>query len=257
MLNLTWFACMALYQHGNIRFGAGESHPFELFDIVRALGFSSWGNPLIGPLWFVKTLLIFVLSLPLFAWIRKRGKTCACIVYVAQYSYLYASAGHWDGQGGVAHKPYGIWCFLMGVTFRLYGLPSVSKTVALWLLAVCMGIKATFNLSFDMDNTHLTGVMWLLDFIVRPGMLLGVWAIIPDIAWSKVLTSNTFPIYALHEIFVRMSFIVFSGLKIHDAVFGSFVWSIIYICALLVITIGSAQVLRKNRHTARLFLGGR
>ena len=155
------------------------------------------------------------------------------------------------------YKPYGIFYFLLGVTFRLYGLPNVSKTVGLWLLAICMGIKATLNLTFDMDNANLSGVIWLLDFIVRPGMLLSVWSIISTVAWPKLLTSNTFPIYALHGIFVHMSFIVFSKLKFFDIVFGNFLLSIVYIASLLALTIGLAQLLRRNIYTAKLFLGGR
>ena len=259
VLNLTWFACMALYQHGNIRFGAGDAHPVEMFDIARALGFASWGNPLIGPLWFVKTLLVFVLSLPLFSWIILRGKVSAYFLCGVVFLFVCISGTlGWTGGVLLTYKPYGILYFLMGCTFRLYGIPTVSRGFALSLLAICMGIKATINLTFEpIDNANLSGAMWFLDFIVRPGMLLGAWTLVPDVAWPKVLTGNAFPIYAIHGVFVRMSFIVFGKLKIHDAFFGSFFWSVVYICAMLFITIGLAQLLRRNVVTAKLFLGGR
>ena len=258
VLNLLWFGSMALYQHGQIRFDAGTPHSLCWHDVLIALGLGSFGNPIVGPLWFVRNLLLLVLTLPLFAFIIRRSRVCAyslcAIVCTICVWFGLASIG---GGWLVVYKPYSLLYFLIGVSLRLYGLPRIERKCAFVILAVAMGIKATINMTYDMDNATLSGATWLLDFFSRPAIMIGVWTLVSDDPWPKFLTGNAFPIYALHGPFVHMSFIVASKLGCHDAVFSSFFFSAMFVAFLLFTTIGIATIARRNKWSARLLLGGR
>lgn len=258
VLNLLWFGCMALYQHGQIRFGEAAPHPLCWYDVLIALGLGSFANPIIGPLWFVRNLLLLVLTIPLFAFIIRRSRVyafslCAGVCAACMWCGLTSTGGDWL----FVYKPFALLYFLLGISLRLYGLPIIKREYALVLLAVALGIKATINLTYDMDNTTLQGLTWILDFLARPAIMLGVWTLIPDDLWPKLLTGNAFSIYALHGPFVHMSFIIAGKFGCHDAFFGNFFCSAIFVVLLLIVTIGIATIARRNAWSAQLLLGGR
>ena len=113
VLNLCWFACVAAYQWPNIRFGE-TAHPFEWLDILRALGFYDWGIPVDGPLWFVRTLLLLVLTFPLYAAVLKRGRIAAWSLIVLIFSLHVVFSGF-------VHLP-GIWgrIFVSSTVYRFW-----------------------------------------------------------------------------------------------------------------------------------------
>ena len=155
------------------------------------------------------------------------------------------------------YRPYGILYFTLGVALRLYGIPAISMRHSMVLLTIGMGIIATLNMLTRGDDGALIGVNWLLEFASRPAILLGVYVLMPASPWPKILTSNTFAIYALHPPVEHVLFNLAMKFGMWNHVFGNFVPSVLFIAFLVLITCGVAQLARKTKLTALLILGGR
>ena len=265
ILNLCWFACQAVYQWPNIRFGA-TAHPFEWLDILRALGFYGWGIPANGPLWFVRTLLLLVITFPIYAVILKRGARAAWSLVVMLFSlyiildgFIHPS-GFWS-KVFVSSTYYRFWTigyFCLGATLRLYVKRlRLKPMVGLLLLFIGMTISSYLNLTRVELDIQETGLRWLLYCLSCPLMMVGVWSIVSEKTWPKVFTGNAFPIYALHWPLIMLSYIVCSKTHTHDLIFGNLFFSVLYISLVVIVTIFAAIIIRKQRVLFKLLLGGR
>ena len=66
-LNCVWFTACLLFYHSAFDFGS----------LMSALGIGERSCPAIAPLWFVRALILYVLTLPIIVPILKRGKVYA------------------------------------------------------------------------------------------------------------------------------------------------------------------------------------
>ncbi len=265
VLNICWFACMAAYQWPNIRFGE-TAHPFEWLDILRALGFYGWGIPVNGPLWFVRTLLLLVLTFPLYAAILKRRRAAAWSLVVLIFSLHVVFSGfvHLPGILGnifVSSTVYRFWTigyFCLGATLRLHGMPHISRRFGMVLLLTGMVISSFIRLtSADIDTGNEVGIRCLVFFLSCPMMIAGVWSIVPSKPWPKVLTGNAFPIYVLQWPIIMVAYIICGKTGTHNLIFANLLLTLLFLAFVVVATILTAVVLRKNNLLFKLLLGGR
>ena len=265
VLNLCWFACMAAYQWPNIRLG-DTAHPFEWLDILRAFGFYGWGIPVNGPLWFVRTLLLLVLTFPLYAAVLKRGRVAAWALVVLIFSFhvVFSGFAHPSGIFGkifVSSTVYRFWTigyFCLGAALRLHGMPHISRRAGLALLLVGMSISSFIRLtSADVDAGYEVGIRYLAFFLSCPMMIAGVWSIVSSKQWPKVLTGNAFPVYVLQWPIIMIAYIVCGKTGTHDLIFGNVLLAVLFVAFVVVATILAAVVIRKNKVMFKLLLGGR
>lgn len=254
VLNLLWLGCVLAYQWPNIRMGDHDvAHPFVWFDLLRALGFGGERYPIDGPLWFVRSLFLFAMFVPVCFSILCRKS----IAYVAVTALFILNCFSWDWVGCPAVLetvcPEWMMFFLLGAVFATHGIPRVGRCKGCALLFVGVLMAFVARGGCFQDGIVLRGLSQLTRFV----LIAGCWGLVPDVAWPKVLTGNAFPVFALHWPLVMISYIVTEKMGVYTVMFGNWVFAILYMAVVISLTIISAMVIRRVRWLERYMLGGR
>jgi len=203
------------------RFGANDDASIMTlswrtpFDI---LGIPFFEGPAITPLWYIATLMYFVLfSFVLYSAMR-RSRVHA-IITVASTALIFTL---WDLISSVYSMP-GPLCRFLYFGFSLWGLVffTMGTATRLWMSELpsgrvrlafgCVGVVAALVLApFDLCKDS---VFYLVPTVL---CMVGLFSVVPSRPWPTYLTANSFALYALHVPFIYFFSVVLKAVHVYD-----------------------------------------
>ena len=254
-LNAVLFALLAVYQWPDVRFPVDKPGCFGI-DLLRALGVWGAENPVDGPLWFVRSLVLYVIAMPLFMpFIRNRycaAASCGCLFLM---NCIDAWQPHLPETAYWIFRPQWLAFFLGGAAVRMHGVPRFAVKHG-WVLLAAGCILACYahpNKAEGEVIAFYNAVRW----IGRPVLIAGLLGAMPAARWPKALTGNSFGIYALHWPFTMSAYIVGGHLGIFETCFGNVAINVLFMVLVIVATIGLSELLKRLPVLDSLLLGGR
>ena len=197
--NCLWLI-MPLVLDGPTNLLKGQS----VFSNIDVSEFMRVGQPFVlpplGPTWYIRTLLLFVVLSPLFvAMLRYNAKMTLAVSFLL-YVMLYRSEsvpfGTWRAMGNTPFALEGLVYFLIGIKLAMENKPrDISRIHALVIFSVALIF--TVVRIYCKARGHVV-VYNHTRFLVVPGFLLMLWKIAPSCVWPKWMTSSAFAIYLIH-----------------------------------------------------------
>lgn len=168
---------------------------------LRRFGLSIWCQPSPGQLWYVRTLLLFVLCGRLF-------KALNSIPGLAFVLLLYATLCPVGVDSGWRYPLRFFWSlegsfyFLVGIYLRTHDL-SRCAPINKWQKYSALSIGAMLMGTSVAADYH--GFQWgqWSHVIAIPFLIYGVYGIMPSMRWPDRLVSLSFPIFILHAFILK------------------------------------------------------
>ena len=201
-----WNLIVALFFFTTTRLGLSHT-PSNLFRPSHVWGLGFFSPPMDFPLWYLKTLVYFIVVAPPFFAILKRYRW---MIFPLITLLLAISGGAFARTKAVLYgfPPVGFAAFLFGAYIAIWDgrLKSVvfgGRTVR-WFLTACFGLFVWVALALVIDRLLSNQTVWGR-FAHGPYVLLAVFClsrIVANIPWRvpESLTRSTFVIYATHYI---------------------------------------------------------
>lgn len=234
---------------------AGD-YTFKSF--ATAIGFVRGEYPALPQLWFVFRLFGFVLFSPVLFYIVRQSKVVAYSAALVIYGCVCLRAcyveGLRDSIGLVALfkcivPPVGLAEIMLGMAFRLYGIPETRKVVG-WCV-VMAGFGVLFVRQFLPPYLAIP-----LFYVGIPIYLWGLWNVMSAKQFMPYFSDCTFGIYLFHYTFLRIFYYGLSWLGVIN--YAHNILSEIVI--VLISVVGSAaltNLIKRNGLLRVMFLGGR
>lgn len=226
----------------------------HVLDYLNALGIipgENSNNPIVGPLWYVRCLILAVITLPIYMPFIRKSRLVAGLA-IAMFIVGGTLLG--DAGGFIFSSVYRLWgvgYFLLGVALRIYGIPTITRKVGIACALMAWVLSLVMEFGFA-GNTEVTKM------VVKFMLIIGLWGWVAKSVWSKVLTRNSFAIYAMHGIITLSAWIVVDKIGLYKRIFGS---PITYYLAPILLIGGiilvSEFLRRRLPRLAKIILGGR
>ncbi len=168
-------------------------HSFEVAwaakTIANGLGFNPYVFPACNPLWYIRTLLWFVLFSPVIVLLTKRS----CLSAIGVTTLIFAAARIFPFlelpelisalfDDGLTIAFFGF--FVAGIGLRLWVRQTTRSLTALFAVVGALGLALLW--------TNMGGwLSWI------PAMV-GLWMLMPGVPMPKFMIQSAFPIYVLH-----------------------------------------------------------
>ena len=183
------------------------------FNMTHILGFDMNRTPLLPPLWYVRNLVLLVLTGGIFKFAVRRLRTLWIVLAFILYQVCSPSAlsviTGLDATpiGGFILHGYsrlGFLYFSIGVYIRQLPHWKLSNKTALICFVVGLSLLATEI------TLQKMGMSWsrVLSSTYMPLILLSFYHFIPSTKWPRILTACSFPIFVMHMIPLRLSIIL-------------------------------------------------
>ncbi len=182
--------------------------PSTLIKWLNVYGLTFEALPLMKVLWFVRWLFLMVLLSPIFIRILR-------FKYVSVLYLIFLFIIWFIVEPIIFDLPYwqsisllGLFFFNVGLYLRLSGVslgnrcaPKVFAVISFLLGIVFFAMKNYYEIPhYDaLGGVHYQSRFYMPAIVFT---LIGVWLFIPTRKWSKILTSNSFPIYLIHCFFL-------------------------------------------------------
>lgn len=177
---------------------------------VQLLGLSPFCYPGLAPLWYIRTLLVFVIVSPILVWlIRKLGIVFLIFVYILAVGI---GLGMWLHRSRIVEFFYYFFkmevltYFCLGVLFRMCETKDGHRLVkcanrfrwfVLWLGLLLVSASTLVVRMVGQDFANMSRILYV------PPLLLAFWQSIPEYPFPKWLIGNTFAIYLTHGIILK------------------------------------------------------
>lgn len=166
----------------------------------RILGFRLDAFPAYNPLWFLRSLFIYVVLSAGIVWlIRKFGLGFLIVLLAGAALLFYAPNPDLGGWSGFLHRGLsmsGLLYFSIGIYIRIRDLHVNNGMVAVISFGIGGGLIA-LNAFAVSSGTVINAPIHL---IMLPALLYVTWYLVPTQALPSALVSSAFPIYLLHSI---------------------------------------------------------
>ena len=201
----------ALAVLSNLRSGAPLLEGFPSGGaLLSRFGINPFDFPSDIPLWFVRSLLLYVIaSYVLFPALKRTGSLLPAVVLVLSTALRLS-----DGSSEVCRfltrfvSLHGLFYFLVGGSLALGVLRMPARNI-LFAFVGAVGVVGLFASQFlAARNIVLWGVLHELSL---PLALLAAWRVFPSVSWPRSLTSLAFPVYVLHVFVIRALDVVMYG----------------------------------------------
>ena len=241
----------ALAVLSNLRSGAPLSEGFPSGGaLLSRLGINPFDYPSDIPLWFLRSLLLYVVaSCALFPALKRTGPLLPATVLVLSMA-LRLSDGSSEACRFLSRfvSLHGLFYFLVGASLALGVLRMPARNI-LFAFAGAAGAVGLFASQF----LAARNIVWWggLHELSLPLALLAAWRVFPSVSWPRSLTSLTFPVYVLHVLVIRALDVVMYG----DT---SCAGIVVKYAAVSALTLAAAAAIRKFLPRCHSFLfGGR
>lgn len=210
-------------------------------------------RPRAVPLWFLRSLFVYVLLSPVLVAALRRFPKIFLAGFFAFAVYCRMAALPTPIMGFLWRfvDLFGLFYFAVGIALRQYAPTELKPSAKLtWICAVIglvlLAIQVASKLCGFRLPTNLVPFM-------TPFVAVAVWAIIPAIELPERLKGVGFPIYLMHFFFLEWWW------SVETKVFGAPVWTHILVWpTVLVVSVACANLLRRMApKTASLLFGGR
>lgn len=171
------------------------------FDI---LGIPFFNGPAIGPLWYVASLMYFIVLSPLFCYLVMKSRLRAIVILIISILIF----GSWRYICSIVDMPLGIRKFLY-FGFSLWGLIffMLGMVVRVWLknlsfntiMIVCGILGIVLALLLARYRLCDDNIYYIVPTIL---CLMGSMAIVPSKRWPTYLIENSFALFVLHVQFI-------------------------------------------------------
>ena len=209
--------------------------------IAEMFGVFPNGKIAVGPLWYLRTLFMFVVISPALVWLVRRARYLVGLAIVS----LLAAAITDDSMAARYFYCYrGLAYFIMGIWFRRYGIPRIGKGVA------CFSVALGFVL-LAMERLPVVS-----DFGIALA-IIGCWGLVPSDRWPSFFKQSAFPIYVFHPVVITWGWVTLRALGWIERVVSSVSVNLSVLLAVIVFCAGMGYVVRANRWVCALLLGGR
>ena len=227
-------------------------------DWLRTLGVDLSNVPMLGPLWYVRCLFLFVLISPVFKWGVRKVKWR----WIATVFLVYAVSSGILGTVDVDQRTpimkffcygfslSGVFYFSTGVFIRKFGLRRLTNKQAYMMFALGLLLLIGRNTGLYFLQCKFYGI----GFIIIPMLLYSIYPFMPTTPWPNWLTSCAFPIFLMHPITFQYLSIVqkyMPPMCVEAQTLIQFVWGV-------TVPIAVAVLLRRFfPRTASVLFGGR
>ena len=201
---LLWDAAEgALAVASNIRDGVAATAGFPSGrSLLARVGLDPFGAPSNVPLWFVRSLFLFVVASGVLLPALKRLGAALPAVVLAMSAALRFSDDSSAVREMLVHfvSLQGLFYFLVGASLSM-GVVRMPARNRLFAALGAAGVAGLFASPFIAAH----GVAWwgVLHELSLPFALLAAWRLFPRVSWPRSLTSLTFPVYVLHVVVIR------------------------------------------------------
>lgn len=218
---------------------------------VFGLEWDKW--PTSVPLWFLRSLFLFVLVSPIVAWaVRKCPKCWVLGLFVCSFLMGYApdpKLGGWSGFCQHVFSINGLMYFSLGMCLRVKDIHFDSRRIAIGagvvgvLLLVVKGILVYCGVQKYIP----------LAIIAIPCLMFFTWHFMPTRAMPTWLKGTSFPIYLTHSLFLGYWGIFAKNIGFGESIAKLIAWPMAFIGCIIL-----ANVLRKSMpRVASFVFGGR
>ena len=160
-------------------------------------GLNPFVMPTSFPLWFVRSLFVIFLILPMFEYLSRTWLRfllglafgVACMIAVG------GMQGNWNGLFRFTVSVEGAVYFLAGAFLRRHNLPRPLPRCVL-VLCGAGAIAAVMSCAFFAASGVV--VPKLVQIILIPFEMLGLWGIVPASVWPAWLTGSSFAVFLIH-----------------------------------------------------------
>lgn len=231
----------------------------SLRGLLDALGLNPFVTPYHSVLWFVRSLLVFVLISPFLrlAWRKKVPVYIVIVLFVCAGVLVLVSQRfeEWHFFNVRFLSTEGLFCFWMGMGYRLGSVQLVilrSKVGSIFLAFLMWGIK-----SYLVSIGSFTAGYWV-GWIATIISMNCIWLLVPERRWPGTLTSLAFPLYVIHPLVLNIVAGVIGGLGLRDyclvSIWTFFVRGFIAIIMSLVVAV---MINKISSPIAEILFGGR
>lgn len=201
----------ALALLSNLRSGVPLSEGFPTGGaLLSRFGINPFDYPSDIPLWFVRSLLLYVVaSCVLFPALKRTGPLLPAAVLVLSTALRLS-----DGSSEVSRfltrfiSLHGLFYFLVGASLALGVLRMPARNI-FFASAGAAGVAGLFASQFLVARN----IVWwgVLHELSLPLALLAAWRVFPSVSWPRSFTSLAFPVYVLHVFVIRVLDVVMYG----------------------------------------------
>lgn len=182
----------------------GTCVPKTLWAWIRFVGGDPSAAPALGPLWYVRSLMVLVAVSPVLCIALKRWRIKILVVMFAAYAAVYhfnVIPNHylyWTLRRALSLQ--GLFFFSTGMYLKMENsCLTIGKRTALGLLIA--GVSVLMGYHVYMVRAEGVGEFVLVPFLI-PCMLIGVWGSVPERVWPAFVIRSTFPIFLMHCFFM-------------------------------------------------------
>lgn len=168
-----------------------------------AFGFNPFIYPGVVPLWYLRTLMIFVLISPLlYQTVKLFGAKTLIVIYVVCGTVIVFASGRFQLFMRYTFSLNGLFFFVLGMIIRLgeYKLESKNKLIH-WAALVLGAAVLGFSICFCEIETR---AFFFVRMIYVPLFLYAAWNLLPMVKLPGWLSSVAFPIFLLHVLVWRL-----------------------------------------------------
>ena len=157
------------------------------------LGFNPLYPTTLPVMWYVRTLLLFVLASPAIVWALKRFPW-VLILGAWGFSILVAPAPYYEPDITHFLSAEGVTYFSLGIFLRWHPIRVEARKLWVWSVIIAVALLA-LNVGTSYTGSLLARPVVKLSL---PFVMYAVWGLIPEKPWAKGITSFAFPCYVLH-----------------------------------------------------------
>lgn len=231
----------------------GTNISFLNGDALRVFGlvWDQW--PVSVPLWFLRSLFLFVIVSPMIVWLlRKMSKLLILVLFSCAIALQYApdpELGGWSGFCQHVFSISGLMYFSFGMYARMEDIHYGSRRVAIAAAIIGIGLLAL--------NSVIPMIMPQLKISIStfaiPCLMYATWHFMPATSIPKWLKGVSFPIYLAHSVFLGYWGIFSKNVGIDESVAKLIAWPLSFVGCIIL-----ANLIRKMAPRAfALLFGGR
>lgn len=210
-----------------------------------------FGRPVLGVLWYVRALLLLVLTAPMFVWLMRRSKRMGMVVVSIIY-ILWMLQTQFLPWMNYELSLRCLFFFVFGMFARLHDIDYCKFKIGICYLitgVVLMLVNKIFV--FGVLSRSLLGSLYTVFLII------GLWSAMPTVKLPGFFSGKSFAIYVLHSMLIYLGGAVFKAFGMWNAV-NTDIGIVVTIIGYIILSCGIAEIMkRKTPKLSQLFFGGR
>lgn len=263
IINCSAFIVMQPCHYLGVRYfganGANSRMDLTVMNFLYATGFIPWAGGNVVGLWYIKALLYLVLGSPFLVLIIRKGRLAtllflACVVMLwSLQARIHTSDVAIASEMALTFCLRNVLFFSIGLACALYAPRSLPRFVSVMLIPLGLGALWLFKCKTFVGPCVTTAGT----FIVTMLMIAMLWCVIPSQRWPKILTRNSFPLYALHMLILYVLPLSMKAIGVYDTVIRKCGFLPVFFLTILIALSIAESLKRFSPRVAGIVFGGR